>query len=281
MIWMHSWHRANPTAATSQDSGKAVHFDTVWQILKTAEAFGKPKTKQMPLVWEANSSFWLRRLKTSELAYQNPLFSLFDAPEGVEGLLPFMPQQFRSNSSDVWTRRSGRIVDSMNAGSSGQDPSLIKNTLTNILQIGWNHQLYSFVCENQSKIFFTGGFFINNSRSDYSFMVEWKGSIPQTYSATGPSCRSHSSEKSFLLTSDSLFETSWGKKNVTSIFSWRSHCFWCAVQSFFEQRLDPCPVADYGVMSDDMSKSYPKTDPKIVQHQTHRFLSHNKHVFFF
>ena len=42
----------------------------------------------MPLLWEANSSFWLQTLKTSELAYQNPLFSLFDAPEGVEGLMP-------------------------------------------------------------------------------------------------------------------------------------------------------------------------------------------------
>ena len=30
MMLMRSWKaRANPTAATSQDSGKAVHFDTV------------------------------------------------------------------------------------------------------------------------------------------------------------------------------------------------------------------------------------------------------------
>lgn len=50
MMLMRSWKaRANPTAATAQDSGKAVHFDTVWQILDRrmfweaedeAEAFG-------------------------------------------------------------------------------------------------------------------------------------------------------------------------------------------------------------------------------------------------
>ena len=51
---------------------------------------------------------------------------------------------------------------------------------------------------------------------------------------------------------------------------------------FFEQRLDPRPVADYGGMSDDMSKSYPKTDPKTVQRQTQRFLfPQQKNVSFF
>ena len=170
MMLMRSWKaRANPTAATSQDSGKAVHFDTVWQILDgrmlweaedQANAFGLgsqqfflaanaenirtslPKPSVQP-IWCTRRCWGASAIYASAVGLGFLGFVWQQAARIAAGAtaLMFEPEEV----GELWIAWMQDRVDKI--------PVKRKNNLTNIIQIGWNHQLYSFACENQSKFF--------------------------------------------------------------------------------------------------------------------------------